>query len=59
MKWIKKLFLCRLMGAHDLTTDHDQGIPPDREKMAADPIAYFDEYARMYCTRCDYVRYLR
>ena len=41
-----------LFGFHDWTCDHDQGIKPDKIRMKQDPVGYFWEYARMYCSRC-------
>jgi hypothetical protein len=42
-------------GNHDYTSLHEQGIPPDPERVKADPEGYFWEYAALRCKRCPWV----
>lgn len=42
--------LC-LIGDHLWTCLASEGIPPDAERVKADPSGYFFEYAAMYCKR--------
>lgn len=43
--------LC-FIGFHDWTCRAEQGIKPDPVKLRANPVEYFYEYARAYCSRC-------
>ena len=45
--------LC-LMGDHNWTCKAEEGIDPDPVKLKANPVAYFWEFAQMYCKRCGY-----
>lgn len=54
-KQTKILFWCYLFRDHDWTCSALEGITPDREKVAVDPVGYFEEYSQMYCKRCDAV----
>jgi len=40
------------IGDHKWTCLAEQGIKPDPDRVKADPLGYFWEYAAMYCARC-------
>lgn len=50
-KMIGKI-LC-LVGLHDYTTKHAQGEEPDLDAIKGDPVGYFFEWSRMFCSRCN------
>lgn len=53
LKSLKERFLC-FIGDHDWTSKAEQRIPPDKDKIKADPIKYFWDYSAMYCKRCNH-----
>ena len=52
-KW-RTQFMCSI-GSHEWTCAAREGIKPDPEKIKADPLGYFKEYAKMYCKHCGHV----
>lgn len=49
--WLKKVFLCHVMKAHDWTCAAIEGKPPTRAQLEGGVAGFFD-YATTYCKRC-------
>lgn len=45
-------FLCNVLEDHQWTCKNDKGIPPDKEKMKAEPYLYMLDYMQGWCKRC-------
>lgn len=51
MRWLRRWFLCQVLGAHAWTSAVFEGIDPTRLQLSGG-VRGFKDYAKTYCKRC-------